>query len=129
MPHYIEKIIVMHSDQPDCLIRGDNERSLEVIQNIIENAVKYGDGKRIAISFSKDENCQLIHISNSGCTLSDSELPHIFDSFWRGSNTGSQSGSGLGLYICRTLMRKMEGDIYAGINNGEMTVTAVFSMA
>lgn len=131
---YSEKLKLLKTEfiieeQPDCLICGDNERSLEVIQNIIENAVKYGDGKRIAISFSKDENCQLIHISNSGCTLSDSELPHIFDSFWRGSNTGSQSGSGLGLYICRTLMRKMEGDIYAGINNGEMTVTAVFSMA
>ncbi len=111
----------------DCIISGDMERSVEVIQNVIENAVKYGDGKRIAISFSNEEDCQLIHILNSGCTLSDSELPHIFDSFWRGSNIGSQSGSGLGLYICRTLMRKMEGDIYAGINDGNMIVTAVFS--
>ncbi len=113
----------------DCILRGDMERSVEVIQNIIENAVKYGDGKRIAISFSKEEDCQLIHISNSGCTLSDSELPHIFDSFWRGSNVGSQSGSGLGLYICRMLMRKMEGDVYASIHDGEMIVTAVFSLA
>ena len=100
-----------------------------VIQNIMENAVKYGDGKRISISFSKEEDCQLIHISDSGCTLSDSELPHIFDSFWRGSNTGSQSGSGLGLYICRTLMIKMNGDIYARIKDGNMIVTAVFSQA
>ena len=119
----------MVEENDDCILCGDKERAVEVIQNIMENAVKYGDGKRIAIRFSKEENCQLIHISNSGCTLSDSELPHIFDSFWRGSNTGRQSGSGLGLYICRTLMRKMNGDIYAEIKDGDMTVTAVFSMA
>lgn len=130
---YTEKLALLKigfsiDDHPDCIIRGDKERSVEVVQNIIENAVKYGDGKRIDIFFSREEDCQLIHISNSGCTLSDSELPHIFDSFWRGSNTGSHSGSGLGLYICRTLMKKMDGDIYAGINSGNMTLTAVFSL-
>ncbi|MEE6208441.1 MAG: sensor histidine kinase, partial [Alphaproteobacteria bacterium] len=57
------------------------------------------------------------------------ELPHIFDSFWRGSNTGSNSGSGLGLYICRTLMRKMNGDIFAEILDEEMVVTTVFEIS
>ena len=131
---YSEKLMLLKTefcinDYSDCIMSGDIERSVEVMQNIIENAVKYGNGKRITISFSREEDCQLLHISNSGCTLSDSELPHIFDSFWRGSNTGSQSGSGLGLYICQTLMRKMEGDIYAGINDGNMIVTAVFPLA
>ena len=73
----------------DHILSGDLERSIEVLQNIIENAVKYGDGKRIRIAFSREDDCQLIHIRNSGCTLSKNELPHIFDSFWRGSNTGS----------------------------------------
>ena len=73
----------------DCLLSGDAERAVEVFQNIIENAVKYGDGKRIEISFSREEDCQLVRISNTGCTLSDNELPHIFESFWRGSNVGS----------------------------------------
>ncbi|MBQ1659662.1 MAG: HAMP domain-containing histidine kinase [Clostridia bacterium] len=113
-------------DFSDCILSGDLERSIEALQNIIENAVKYGDGKEITIAFSREDDCQLIHIRSSGCTLSENELPHIFDSFWRGSNTGSQSGSGLGLYICRTLMRKMNGDIFAEINNGELTVTVVF---
>ncbi len=131
---YTEKLMLLKTDFvvgafSDCLLRGDSDRSVEVLQNIIENAVKYGDGKKISIDFSREEDCQLIHISNTGCTLSDSELPHIFDSFWRGSNVGTQSGSGLGLYICRTLMQKMGGDIFAGIKDGEITVTAVFSMA
>lgn len=109
----------------DCMLRGDLDRSVEVLQNIMENAIKYGDGTWIRLSFSREDDCQLIHISNSGCSLPDSELPHMFDSFWRGSNAGSQSGSGLGLYICRTILRKMNGDIYAEITDGNMTVTAV----
>ena len=113
----------------DCILSGDLERCVEVLQNIIENAVKYGDGKKISIAFSREDDCQLVHIRNSGCTLSENELPHIFDSFWRGSNTGSNSGSGLGLYICRTLMRKMNGDIFAEIDGGDMIVTAVFTIA
>ena len=113
----------------DHILSGDLERSIEVLQNIIENAVKYGDGKRIRIAFSREDDCQLIHIRNSGCTLSKNELPHIFDSFWRGSNTGSNNGSGLGLYICRTLMRKMNGDIFAEIQDEEMIVTTVFDIS
>ena len=115
---YTDKLSLLKTDFAvdafsDRILSGDLERSVEALQNIIENAVKYGDGKKISIAFSREDDCQLIHIRNSGCTLSENELPHIFDSFWRGSNTGSSSGSGLGLYICRTLMRKMNGDIFA----------------
>ena len=113
----------------DCLLSGDLERCVEVLQNIIENAVKYGDGREISVSFSTEDECRLVHIRNSGCTLNENELPHIFDSFWRGSNAGSNNGSGLGLYICRTLMRKMNGDIFAEIKGGDMLVTTVFNIS
>ncbi len=116
-------------DHPDCILNADFDRSVEVLQNIMENAIKYGDGRRISVFFSREEDCQLIHILNSGCTLSGNELPHIFDSFWRGSNVGSNAGSGLGLYICRTLMRKMNGDIYADIDGENMVISVVFPMA
>ena len=132
--YYTEKLALLKTDFhidsfTDILISGDCERAEEVLQNIIENAVKYGNGKVISISFSREEDCQLIHIRNSGCTLSPNELPHIFDSFWRGSNVGSNSGSGLGLYICRTLMRRMNGDVYAQIDGEYMVVSVVFPMA
>ena len=113
----------------NCLLCGDSERAVEVLQNVIENAVKYGDGRRIAISFEREENCLLIHIENSGEALSENELPHIFESFWRGSNTGSNSGSGLGLYICCQLMRKMDGEIYAEAGDNIMIFTTVFTLA
>lgn len=113
----------------DCLLKGDLDRSIEVLQNIIENAVKYGDGHYIKITFAEESDCQLITVQNSGCTLSETELPHIFDSFWRGSNTGSNAGSGLGLAICRQLMHKMNGDIFADTQNNTMCITLVFGKA
>ena len=71
----------------------------------------------------------LVTVRNSGCSLPDTELPHLFDSFWRGSNAQTEKGSGLGLYICRQLMHKMNGEIFAEIKDAEMCVTAVFEKA
>lgn len=131
--YYKEKLSLLKIEfhiQPysNCLIKGDFDRTIEVIQNVMENAIKYGDGKRIKISVSSEEDCRLITITNSGCTLSENELPHIFESFWRGSNTGNNIGSGLGLYICRQLMKKMDGSIFAECKNDEMGVTVVLKM-
>lgn len=129
--YYMEKLSLIKIDftvgnYKNCLINGDIDRSIEVVQNIIENAVKYGDGKSIDVRFSEEESCLLLTVSNSGCTLPATDLPHIFESFWRGSNTGAEKGSGLGLYICRQLMHKMNGELYADITDGFMCVTAVF---
>ncbi|MCM1298741.1 MAG: HAMP domain-containing histidine kinase, partial [[Eubacterium] siraeum] len=110
------------------LIFGDFDRSAEVLQNIIENALKYGDGKLIELLFSDEEEA-LVSVKNSGCTLRSEELPHIFESFWRGMNSRGIQGSGLGLYICRQLMHKMKGDIFAQIDGDTVTVTAVFRKA
>ena len=132
--YYSERLALIKTyfkveNHTNCLLKGDIYRSVEVFQNIIENAVKYGDGKEIRIEFSEEENCLLISVQNSGCTLSEAELPHIFESFWRGSNSDKTGGSGLGLYICRQLMHKMGGDIFAEINNSYIFVTAVFQKA
>lgn len=130
--YYAEKLSLIGtefsiSDYSNCLLCGDFDRSVEVIQNIMENAVKYGDGNNISLNFSAEDDCILITVRNSGCTLEDTDLPHVFDSFWRGSNVQNSAGSGLGLYISRQLMRKMNGEIFAEITDGYMHVTAVFS--
>lgn len=101
--------------QNDCMVYGDQDRITEVLQNIIENAIKYGDGNWIRLRAADWEDGYEICIRNSGCTLSHDELPHLFDSFFRGSNVGKNSGSGLGLYICRQLIHRMEGEILAEI--------------
>ena len=128
--YYSEKLALARTDfvindYDNCMLKGDCDRFIEVLQNVMENAIKYGDGHNIEISFSEEEDCRLVQIKNTGCTLADTEVPHIFDSFWRGSNVGSNSGSGLGLYICRQLMHKMDGEIFAEVDGNEMCVTVV----
>lgn len=114
---------------PDCVVRGDQDRLVEVFQNIMENAVKYGDGRSIRICGEDEEECKLVHIENTGCTLKEEELPNIFDSFYRGSNSRGVPGNGLGLYIAKNLMRKMEGEVFAQIRQGGFRVTMVIRKA
>ncbi len=95
----------------NCLVWGDENRLIEVLQNIIENACKYGDGRKIWLETKRELEEYQITIRNTGCTLEEKELPHICDSFFRGSNVGKERGSGLGLYICRKLMHLMEGEL------------------
>ncbi len=132
--YYTEKLLLIKTEfavnsYTDCLLRGDPDRSIEVLQNVMENAIKYGDGQSITINFSEEEACLLITVCNGGCTLAATDLPHIFESFWRGTNAEKEKGSGLGLYICRQLMHKMNGEIFAEIKDGFMYVTAVFTKA
>lgn len=122
----IMKISFSVGEYTDCLLKGDLDRSVEVLQNIVENAVKYGDGHEISLSFSREEDCRLVTVRNTGCTLAQTELPHIFESFIRGTNANGVNGSGLGLYICRQLMHKMQGEIFAEIREGQMYVTVIF---
>lgn len=132
--YYTEKLRLIRTDffvgsYMDRLLKGDLDRSVEVLQNVMENAIKYGDGKSIDIQISEEDGCLLITVRNSGCTLSENELPHIFESFWRGENAENEKGSGLGLYICRQLMHKMNGEIFAEIKDGFISVSMVFSKA
>lgn len=135
--YYAEKMQLNQIDfsvdcSSNCIVYGDSARAVEVIQNIIENAIKYGDGKSIKVSAEKEEETYVVSIKNTGCTLEKREIAHIFDSFFRGSNVGKENGSGLGLYICRKLMNMMEGEITAKIieteHSQEMCINIMFRM-
>lgn len=127
---YKEKFSTLHTDFSiasfeNVLVKCDEDRLEEVLQNILENAIKYGDGRYVRIDIGEEENYKLIAITNSGCSIKEDELPHLFDSFYRGSNVNNKEGSGLGLYIAKTLMHMMNGDIFAKINKDEFTIVTV----
>lgn len=105
------------------------EKREEALQNIMENAIKYGDGRQITIAFSEEEDCRLVSVVNTGSSIPESELVHIFDSFYRGSNADHVKGSGLGLYICRSLMHRMDGEVFAEQSEDGFLVTVVIRKA
>lgn len=113
----------------DCILFCDPDRLGECLQNLMENAIKYGDGKRIEIRFDRMDGCQLITVCNTGCTLEEKELPQIFESFHRGNNANKVQGNGLGLFICKRLMSLMGGEVYAEIQGDRFCVTLIVRLA
>ena len=128
--YYKDKLSVLHTEFEvgefdNALMSVDKDRLVESLQNLMENAIKYGDGRKISRSFNDEEDCKLITVSNTGCSLEDSEMNNIFDSFYRGSNTTNIQGNGLGLYIVKQLMTKMDGDVFATKEADDFNVTLV----
>ena len=113
----------------DCILSCDPDRLAECLQNLMENAIKYSDGRRIELKFDKMDGCELITVSNTGCTLETKELPQIFESFHRGGNADNIQGNGLGLFICKRLMSLMNGEIYADIVDKCFEITLVVRLA
>ena len=113
----------------DGILSCDPDRLGECLQNLVENAMKYGDGRLIGLDFDTLDGCQLITVYNTGCTLEKKELPQIFESFHRGSNAENVQGNGLGLFICKKLMNQMNGDVYADIKDGRFSITLVVRLA
>lgn len=132
--YYQDKLSVLHTDfkineYGNCLLKCDPDRLVEVLQNFMENAVKYGDGRSVTISFEEEEDCKLICVHNSGKAPDETDMQNIFDSFYRGKNAEGIQGSGLGLYICKHLMQKMDGDVYAEAGEDGFTAVAVVKLA
>ena len=131
---YAEKCSLNHikllmDDYDDFLLYGDLDKAYEAVGNLMENAFKYGDGIEIGIRFAEEENYLLLTVYNTGNPVEENEMPHLFESFYRGVNAEGKQGNGLGLYICREIMLKMKGDIYALGYDGGMSVTLVIKIS
>ncbi len=96
---------------PDCMILMDSVRMEQIFTNIIYNSYKYAKSN-IDITGTITPESLLVSIRDYGPGVASQELPCIFNRFYRGSNVGTESGSGLGLYICKCLIEKMDGSIY-----------------
>lgn len=89
----------------------DSKRFAQVIENILNNARKYAAGTKVDISATIEEEMYKIVICDHGEGIPPENLPFIFNKFYRGSNVGEQPGSGLGLYIVKYILNRMNGDI------------------
>lgn len=93
-------------DQNKLEVKGNESEISMAVYNIIENAVKYANGKPVAIELAqKEENLQLT-ISDQGTGISTHDLKHIHETFYRGTNVGSVQGSGIGLSLASILFAK-----------------------
>ncbi len=97
---------------PEVIISIDRKRMTQVIGNIISNSYKYAD-TRIDISYEINEGYLEMNIRDYGPGVPVNELDLITNKFYRGKDwiDKDKDGNGLGLYIAKTLMNKMKGDL------------------
>ncbi|MBP5655280.1 MAG: HAMP domain-containing histidine kinase [Clostridiales bacterium] len=95
---------------PECLLYFDPLRLEQVIDNIVGNSIKYA-GTPITVSFSKTSSGVVIRISDEGPGVPEDELSLLTQKFYRGGDAKGKPGSGLGLFLADSFMKKMEGDL------------------
>jgi len=93
---------------PDCIISADLLRLQQIFDNIISNSYKYA-GTEIEINSFIDGQELVMEIIDYGKGVSDDELPLLTSKFYRGKNTETKSGYGLGLYISNYFLEQMAG--------------------
>ena len=96
----------------NAMMKSDKSGICRILSQIMDNAIKYGNGEGITVDLNKEEDGFYFIIKNKGEVPAEKELPYIFNSFWRGSNVGNISGNGIGLFEAREIVMELDGDIY-----------------
>lgn len=114
--------VTIHKPQFEVLVSVDKNRLTQIIENLINNSRKYAKTP-IDIHLTRSEDSVSIHFTDYGPGIPDSDMPFIFDKFYRGKNAGKEQGSGLGLYIVKYLAEKMGGTVL--LHNHEGSFEAI----
>jgi two-component system sensor histidine kinase BarA len=127
----LELVSMVYSDVPDHLV-GDETRIIQILNNLIGNAVKFTDRGDIVVRVMLDEPEEhrvrvVFAVSDTGIGVPADERQRLFRPFDQGSSTAGRlfGGTGLGLSICDALAREMGGDIGVSDNSGAGSVFRV----
>ena len=111
------KTIILNETIDNAYTLADKMRIYQVFENVFNNSIKYADTK-IDVSLTEDSEYYIASIRDYGPGIEDSDMPFIFDKFYRGKNSKGKNGTGLGLYIVKYMIEKMHGKIELISNNG-----------
>jgi signal transduction histidine kinase len=87
-------------DLDKSIVKVNEDSISELISILIDNAVKYGSNKEISVSLKN----KILKIKDNGIGISEADLPHIFDRFFRGDKARGHDGYGLGLSIAKQIV-------------------------
>ena len=103
-------------------IEIDTDKMTQVIDNILNNAIKYSpDGGKITVTMKTTDDQMILSISDQGLGIPKQDLPRIFDRFYRVDRARSraQGGTGLGLSIAKEIIKQHKGFIWAKSEYGK----------
>ncbi len=108
-------------EEKEIICNLDQNAYTRVINNIIQNAVEHSKTKKIQISIKEEFRKIFITIKDFGVGIEPDDLKHIFDRLYKCDKARNKVGSGLGLYITKELVEKMNGCINVKSEVGEGT--------
>ncbi len=98
------------------VVSADRDRVLQVLGNLIGNALKHARGTPIEISLERNGKDAIIAVRDKGPGITDSEIPHVFDRYWHGRT--KKGGAGLGLAIAKGIIDAHGGRISVASKQG-----------
>jgi heavy metal sensor kinase len=110
-----DKAVTLRCDVPERAFLSGNTRMIQrMLSNLLDNAVKYTpSGGSVTVSLEEKGEQQVISVKDTGIGISPSELPRIFERFYRCDRSRSQVGIGLGLSLARAIARAHHGELTA----------------
>jgi len=117
------KVVVENNVSSDCLVYADPFHIQEVFTNLFNNALKYSEDERwIGITTVEKDDYVLVSVRDKGIGISDDQLPYLFNEYYKADSSRHDfDSSGLGLPICKRIIEKHGGHIWAeskGIGKG-----------
>jgi len=94
-----------------CKILANSGQLTRIFTNLVSNAFKFSRENPPAVHLSYQEKALIITVSDDGIGIPAKDLPHLFQPYYRGSNTNGIAGTGLGLTIVKTFVTANDGDI------------------
>jgi two-component system phosphate regulon sensor histidine kinase PhoR len=109
-------------------VRVDSERIVQVINNLLHNAIKFTPaGGRITVASHFEKGRVVVAVSDTGIGIEKTDLPHIFERFYKADRSRASQGTGLGLAIAKHIILAHGGLIWADSQPGKGT-TFSFSL-
>lgn len=123
-----QKQLLIKTDLQPVSVNGDADRLGQVVANLISNAIAYSHEQgEIRVTLSPQGDVAVLQVVDAGIGISESDLPHIFERFFRvdKARTANRGGVGIGLSICQEIVKAYGGQIIAESTLGEGTTLTV----
>lgn len=120
-----EKNITISYKPSKYKVMGDAQKIQEVVTNLVDNAIKYTpEGGKIEVWHDTAEEMIITHVQDNGLGMNTEALSHLFEKFYRvkTEKTKGIPGTGLGLFICRQIVEKCGGKIWAESEEGKGSI-------
>lgn len=106
---------------PVYFVNQDNDHIREIIDNLVENAIKYTPSGTVTVDVTGTDDKVVVSVKDSGLGIPAEDIPHLFQKFYRVDNADRQAigGTGLGLYLSRRLAEAMQGRLWVESVHGQ----------